>query len=87
MDSNHQYLSRGQRRVIANSTLGGSEPPLALEQRPRAEILAVEVEKIEQEEDRRGGRDGIRWAWIMVNEVTPPAGRHSSPSGQVPRSS
>ena len=29
----------------------GSEPLLALDQRPRPEILAVEIEEIEQEED------------------------------------
>jgi hypothetical protein len=59
MDSNHQYLSRGQRRVIANSTLGAASRP-SRSSSVRA-ILAVEVEKIEQEEDRRGGRAGIRW--------------------------
>ena len=31
----------------------GAEPVLAFDQRPRAEILAVEVERIEQEKDKR----------------------------------
>jgi hypothetical protein len=33
----------------------GGEPRLPLDQRPRTEIFAVEVQKIEQEEDQRGG--------------------------------
>jgi hypothetical protein len=33
----------------------GSKLRLPLNQRPRAQIFAIEVQKIEQEEDQRGG--------------------------------
>ena len=33
----------------------GSKPRLALDQRPRADVLAVEVQKIEQEKHERRG--------------------------------
>ena len=42
-----------QGRVCIRQQFG--EPRLALDERPRIEILAVEVQKIEQEEDERGG--------------------------------
>jgi hypothetical protein len=37
----------------------GGNPRLALDQRPHAEVLAVEVQKIEQEEHQRGGIDAV----------------------------
>jgi hypothetical protein len=36
------------------------EPVLALDQRPRAEILAIEMEQVEQEEDQRRRVAAIR---------------------------
>ena len=38
----------------------GGNPRLALDQRPHADVLAVEVQKIEQEEHERRPRAGVR---------------------------
>ena len=66
-----------QRRICRRQQPG--EPVLALDQGTGAEILAVEVEQIEQEEHEAGGVAGIDANWIMLNEVMP--------SGRTPRNS
>jgi hypothetical protein len=38
----------------------GGEPRLALDQRPRADIIAVEMQKIEEEEHQPGRVAGVR---------------------------
>ena len=70
----------GERRGDIRQQTG--EPRLSLNQWPCADIFAVEVQKIEQEEHQRRGVAAVGYrAWIMLNEVTP-SGRtpHSSPS-------
>ena len=57
------------------------EPFLALDQRPWAQILAVEMQKAEQEEDEGGGVAAVGASWIMLKEVTPSARTpHNLPS-------
>jgi hypothetical protein len=59
----------------------GGEPRLALDQRPRADIVAVEMQKIELKSTSPAALPASDAAWIMLNEVRP-SGKtpHSSPS-------
>ena len=66
-----------QGRVCIRQQFG--EPRLALDERPRIEILAVEVQKIEQEEDQRGRVAAIRGELDDVEGGVP--------SGPTPQSS
>jgi len=49
----------------------------AIDERPRHEILAIQVQKIDQEEDEADGVAGIDASWIMLNEVMPSGPRRT----------
>jgi hypothetical protein len=57
------------------------EPLLALDQRPRPEILALEIQKIEQEEDSAAALTLSNASCTILNEVMPSGPTpHNSPS-------
>jgi hypothetical protein len=57
------------------------KPRLAINERPRHEIFAVEVQEIEQKENEAGGVAGVRCQLDRLNDVMPSGPTpHSSPS-------